>query len=212
MNVDVITLNSCCDLMKTAIAIFFLALLQIACYSVTYYHKPTFYFGAYYIIWMLASATFAALVFAPRFHFVAATANAIIAAVLFNYLFLHHGYFWPEQPKEWRVLAMGYFAFGIGFAGIVAGFVHAILARLKNELDSTRTTRILIAMQKGFAFSTICAIVIFVILAMLAPPNMVETGWLIHIMISTCVILLGTIVSAAVGLTCPPPYTDKTNA
>ena len=198
--------------MKTAITIFFLVLLQIAFYSVTYHHKPTFYFGAYYIIWMLTSVTFAALAFAPRFHFVAATANAIIAAVLFNYLFLHHGYFWPERPKEWRVLALGYVVFGVGFAGIVAGFVHAILARLKNEPESTRTTRILIAMQKGFVFSSVCAIVTFVMLLLLAPPNMMEAGWLPAIVISTCVILLGAIVSATVGLACPPPYTDKTNA
>jgi len=198
--------------MKTAIAIFFLVLLQIAFYSVIYQHNPTDWFAAYYITWMLTSATVAALAFAPRFHFVAAISNTIIAAVLLDYLFLHHGYFWPELPERWRVLAVGYVVLGVGFAGIVAGFVHAILTRIKKEPEATRTTRTLIAMQKGFAFSTVCAIVIFALLIVAAPPNMMEAGWLPAITISTCVILLGTITGATVGLTCPPPCVDQTNA
>ncbi len=99
--------------MKTTIATISLALLQTLFFAITYFQNPTDEFAAYYFAWVLIPATIAAVVFEPRFHFVAAITNAIVATLLFNYLFLQHGCFWPDRPKESPQLAVGYVVIGL---------------------------------------------------------------------------------------------------
>jgi hypothetical protein len=201
--------------MKTAIIIFLLAILQIAFFAVTYFRNPTNGFAAYYLLWMLVPATVAALTFSPRYHFVAAISNALIAALLFDYLFIQHGYFWPERPKESPSLAIGYVAIGVGLAFVMAGFIHVIIKRIDKEHSATRYSRTMIAMRKGLAFSTICAAVAFPLFGMFGP---VGTGitpdppFLLALFAALCMISAGTIIAMVVGLTHHPKISNTTIA
>jgi K+-sensing histidine kinase KdpD len=201
--------------MKTPIAIFSLAILQLAFFAVTYYQNPTDGFAIYYFSWMLVPATVAALTFAPHYHFFAAISNAIIAALLFDYLFIQHGYFWPERPKESPVLAIGYFVFGVGLAFVMAGFVHVVIKRIDKEPSTTKSSRTMIAMRKGLAFSTICAAIAYPLFTMFGP---VGTGikpdppFLLALFAALGMILTGTIIAMVVGLTYHPTVSDATIA
>ena len=194
--------------MKTAIAIILLALLQAAFFALTYFHDPTTdKFTGYYFAWVLIPATVAAIAFAPRFHLVAAISNAIVATLLFDYLFLQHGYFWPDRPKESLQLAVGYVAIGAVLAFVVAGFVHATIRRLQQAATLAKWPRIFLAVRKAFVFSIICAMVAFPICTMFGPAGTGVTPnptYVFAAIVSAVLIFFGTIISLVVGLTYYP--------
>lgn len=198
--------------MKTTIAIVSLVFLQAAFFAVTFFHNPIDNFAAYYFTWVLVPSTIAALAFSPQFHFVAAISNAIVATLLFDYLFLEHGYFWPDRPKESPSLAIGYIVIGIGLAFIVAGFIHAIIERIKRSTTTGKFNRTLFAIRKGFLFSMICAAVAFPICTMFGPVGLrvpPNPTYLFATLVATCLIVFGTITSMIVGLTFNPAKTHS---
>ena len=189
--------------MKTAIAIFMLSLLQVGFFAVTYCHKPTGGFAAYYFLWMLVPATLAAIAFAPRYHFSAAISNAIIAGLMFDYLFLKLGYFWPGRPKESPFLAIGYVVMGAVLAFVVAGFVHAIIAAIDRQPASSKMSQEFLAFGKGFSFSTVCGAVAFPLLLMSGNVTVgrpTEPPFLFAFIVVVCMILFGSALGLAVGL------------
>ena len=198
--------------MKTTIAVFSLALLQASFFALTYIQKPTDEFAAYYIAWVLIPATTAAIVFAPRLHFVAAISNAIVATLLFDYLFLRHGYFWPDRPKESPQLAVGYVVIGAVLAFVAAGFVHATIKRIQQSATNAKLPRTIIAVRKGFAFSIICAAFAFPICTMFGPTG---TGvapnrtYAFAAIVALCLIIFGIMTSLVVGLTYDPKTRDN---
>jgi hypothetical protein len=193
--------------MRSTIAIIVLALMQTLFFAITYCQNPTDGFASYYFAWVLVPATVAALAFTPRFHFVGAISNAIVSSLLFDYLFLQHGYFWPERPKESMNLAIGYVVNGAGLAFIVAGFVHSIIKQIERARPDKVSARMVIAMRKGFVFSLICAAVAFPLCTMFGP---VGTGvqsnpiYAFATIFAASVVLTGTLLSVAVGLSYDP--------
>lgn len=193
--------------MKTTIAILSLGFLQAAFYAITLYQNPTDGMAAYYFAWVLLPATVAALAFLPRFHFVAAVSSAIVSTLLFDFLFLQYGYFWPERPKESPYLAVVYVVMGAGLAFIVAGFVHSVIKRLERERLAKKSTRLMIAARKGFVFSSIWAFVAFPFCTMAVP---VGTGvisnpaYAFASVFAACLILAGTVISVVAGLLYDP--------
>ena len=193
--------------MKTTIAIVSLVLLQASFFAITYFQNPTKEFAAYYFGWVLIPSTIATIVFTPRFHFVAAISNAMVATLLFDYLLLQHGYFWPNRPKESPQLAVGYVAIGAVLAFIVAGFVHSTVGRLQQTATIPRWPRILLVVRRAFVFSIVCALAAFPICAMFGPAGTGVTPNLTYLfaaIISSGLILFGTIISLIVGLTYDP--------
>ena len=189
--------------MKTAVTIFLLSLLQVGFFAVTYFHKPADNFTAYYFLWMLVPATLAAIVFAPRYHFFAAIFNAIVAALMFNYLFLQLGYFWHGRPKESPYLAIGYVVMGAALAFAMAGFVHAIIRAIEQQSASSNLSREFLAFRKGLSFSAICAVVAFPLILMSGPAGAgvePKLPFLFAFVVAVCMILSGTIIGVLVGL------------
>jgi len=200
--------------MKTTIAILMLALLQATSFAITYSHNPTDNFAAYYLAWVLIPALVAALVFAPRFHFIAAIFNAIIATLLFDYLLLWHGYFWPERPKESPGLAVGYVLLGVVLAFVVAGFVHASIERIKRMPVARRMPRTLAAVRQGLVFSLICAVVAFPLCTMFGPVGPGVTSrptFMLATIVASCFLIFGTLISLIVGLTFDPTKLNSEN-
>ncbi|MDB2686341.1 hypothetical protein N9Y42_03955 [Mariniblastus sp.] len=201
--------------MKTAIAILTLALLQIGFLAVTYYQDPKDDFTAYYFLWILVPSTLAAIIFAPRYHFLAAISNAILAGLMFDYLFLQLGYFWPGRPKESPVLAIGYVVIGAALAFVMAGFVHSIVTAIDLQSANSKLSQGFLGFRKGLSFSIICGAVAFPLLAMSGPagagvkPN---PPFLFAFIIAVCIILIGSTVGIAVGLTHRPIHRDITMA
>ncbi len=193
--------------MKTTIATIALALLQASFFAITYVQNPTDGFAAYYFAWVLIPATIAAVVFAPRFHFVAAISNAIVATLLFDYLFLQHGYFWPVRPKESPQLAIGYVAIGAVLAFAVAGFVHATIKHLQHSATIAKWPRILLAVRKGLVFSAICGLAAFAICTVFGPAGKGVTPnptYVFAAVVAIGLIFFGTTTALVVGLTYDP--------
>ncbi|MEM9657685.1 MAG: hypothetical protein AAF961_04915 [Planctomycetota bacterium] len=193
--------------MRTTILITVLALLQAFFFALTYLRNPTDRFAFDYFAWVLIPATGAAIAFAPRFHFVAAIGNAVVATVLFDYLLLHHGYFWPDRAQQSPVLAFGYVVMGVMLAFIAAGFVHAIVERVKRSASAGKLQRTFLAVRGGLAFSAICAVAAVPVCIALGPdatgvkPNPI---YAFASMVASCLVMFGLIVSLIVGLTFDP--------
>ena len=199
--------------MKNGFLVVLLTVIQIAFFLTTAYVKPTDWFAAFYFAWILIPATFAAIVFLPNWHFTAAISNAVISALLFDYLFLQHGYFWAEKPTESNGLAIGYVVIAVVLAFIVSGFVHSIINRLNHKKHTRRTDRMRTAIKQGFKFAAICACAAFPIFTMFGP---VGTGitprptWEIAVIGFVCIVFIGTLLAAMVGVAYNPKQFTET--
>ncbi|MBN1910699.1 MAG: hypothetical protein JW818_13215 [Pirellulales bacterium] len=129
-------------------------------------------FGAIIFAWMVLPAFTAAVLCGPvRQRIIAATLNGFIAATIFNYLFLVHGYHWPETPKGAPALACAYLLLGLGISAGCGAFASVIAKELDTKAPTTKGQRLLIATKKGFRFSLLCAVLTTPVLALLWPPH-----------------------------------------
>ena len=190
--------------MKTIIAIISSVVLHAAFFAITYIQNPsTDNFFVYYLSWVVVPAAFAAIAFAPRFHFVAAISNAIVATSLFDYLLVQHGYFWPHHAEQASGLAAAYLLIGVALAFIVAGYVHSIFERTKRYASIGKMGQTKLAIQHGFLCSAIFSLVVFGFCAM---PPAVGAGvtpiprFGFAAIVASCFLAFGTLIALAVGL------------
>lgn len=205
---------------KLIIAIGLLLFLQAAFFATTAYLKPTTWFGAFYLTWVLIPATVAALAFMPRLHFVAAILNAVLAALMWDYLFLQHGYFWPGRPKETPSLAIGYVVIAAGLAFVVAGYVHVIVTAINAAPATSMLQRVVGATRKGIGFSALCALVAVAVLTFATPslggrepaPNLVYQ-FAILATVAFSLTSIGALMAVAIALMyIPAKYSDRPNS
>ena len=191
--------------MKPFLLITSLLILQFTCFISTIYLKPTDWFGVFYFVWVLVPATIAAIGFAPRWHFLASVLNAIVSTALFDYLFLQHGYFWPNRPAESPGLAIGYILIGVVLAAIVAGFVHSIIVRIDHATQDKMVNPIGAAARNGLVLSTIFGVLSSPILYLLLPAQSShELRLTTSGIFAIGLITIGTIISILVGATYRP--------
>jgi len=127
-------------------------------------------FAALFLAWLTLPALTAAVgLCASRKHVIAAAVNGAVAATLIDYLFLVHGYYWPERPEIAVTLALIYLLFGFGISTACGGFVHVIMTALDRHAATTMSQRITIAGRKGLTFSSLCMAITLPVLLLLWP-------------------------------------------
>ena len=191
-----------------------LAVLQAVFFAITVFQKPSSdTFAAYYFAWVMIPAAVAAVSFAPRFHFVAAISNGLFASLLFDYLFLQHGYFWPERPIKSPRLAVTNVLVAIALAFVVAGFVHSIIDRLKQSRITEKQQQTLLAIRIGLQISIIIIVIIFLFCAMPAavgPGVESSPRYLFAAGVASCFAAFVTLIAFAVGTTFDSKEKQKT--
>ena len=163
-------------------------------------------FAAMFLAWMVLPAFTAAIISAPsRHHIVAATVNGLVAAALLDYLFLVHGYFWPEPLGATLLLAFAYLLLGLGVSAACGAFVDIITKELDAKDDIAEGQRLLIAAKKGFRFSFLCAIVSTPVLLLLWPAQSSVSVLPIALAYSIGCMAVGVAGASIVGAMYTPP-------
>ncbi|MEZ6033160.1 MAG: hypothetical protein R3C17_08720 [Planctomycetaceae bacterium] len=157
-------------------------------------------FFALFLTWMILPAFTAAVACsAVRHHIISAAANGVVAATLLDYLFLVHGYYWPERPEIETTLALSYLSLGVGVSTSCGAFVHVITASLKDKPDMTTRQRLMIATKKGLTFSSLCVTASLPVLWMVLPAHTLPQLLSISLGYSVCGIAGGGLVACVVS-------------